>query len=685
MVPFVVIIAIMALASITISIYSLSDTMKTQTLNTLKKESHITQNNLDHIWDTMTLATEIMGQIRPLSPDMLRDKTPHSKRQAIFDWNNLKLFTHPSSLSPFQEKQYKTLLELGRLSEKQVIPHLYHHNDSFHIELVSVSSIKKKKENRPIIAEYPINTSVLDALQAHIQSNLALVYFGNLEGEKRAEILTTSPIINALPALQKQLKKHIKHNLKKQKKEFIRSAQIGTTTYTIFFKQTNLSPNLYFTIVKTSEEMLHAKIQVILVTIFVLLLISFCIFCIYALIIQKITSSIDILSSVSEKVAKGDLDQHVYLDASDEIGELSSIFNQMVVNLKESSENLQKEKERSETIISYIPEGIIVTDPENRLIVANHKAEDMFNFSLNEVQGKILLEYINNEELLTVLSEKLNTNAQVVTREVTIPGENDDETHIYSLTSSLVDDTDGEPLGVITILKDMTYEKQIEELREGFLRTVSHELRTPLTSVIGFIELVRSGINISDEQGSFLDTALNEATNLKKLIDDLLDLSQLKAGRMRTQKEYVNIKDFLNDIMTTLKPLAKGKDIELLSTFKKKDLYVMADASKLRRVVINLVSNALKFTKSGYVKVSCIETHSHMQFEVEDSGIGLREKEKEVIFEKFRQVDYSSHREYEGIGLGLSIVKKLVNMHGGEIWVESIYGEGSSFFFTIEK
>jgi PAS domain S-box-containing protein len=681
MVPFVVIIAVMALASMIISIYSLTNTITKNTRKVLIKESVLIKNYESSIWNQMNFVAKLIPSLRRLTPDTFKDAAKFADTPNSFDWNKLKVYPYPDAIPESKREKYDSLIELGMLGEHQVIPHIHQGEDEFKITLLSVSPRLVKRNWVPVIAEYSIDTSVLKEMENVIQSNIALLFFGDLEGERRAELLTASPIISALPALQKQLKRQIKNT---SKDSFFHRAKLGTTTYTIHFQQSTLYPKLYFASVKTSEEMLNAKIRIIVITILVLLLISAFIFGIYALIIQKITTSIDILSSVSEKIAKGDLEQHVYLDASDEIGELSNIFNQMVINLKDSSERLKREKERSEAIISCIPEGIVVTDLENRLILANHKAEDMFNFSLNEVQGKFLLEHINNEDMITVLGEKQMDSLKPVTQEVQIPGENN-ENHIYQLTSSLVGNNDGEAIGVITVLRDMTHDKQIEELREGFLRTVSHELRTPLTSVIGFIELVKSGINISDEQREFLNTALNEASNLKKLIDDLLDLSQIKAGKMKMQLEEVNVKELIDNVVTTLKPLAKGKKLKLTSTFKNSKTTVFADPAKLRRVFINLISNAIKFTQEGHVKISCSDEGSHCAFAVEDTGIGLREEEKDVIFEKFRQIDYSSTREYEGIGLGLSIVRQLVEMHNGEITVASEYTKGSTFTFTIQK
>lgn len=408
----------------------------------------------------------------------------------------------------------------------------------------------------------------------------------------------------------------------------------------------------------------------------ILVFVNVLIFCIYSVIIRKITNSIEILSSVANEVSKGDLDQQIDIHATDEIGELAFVFNHMIKNLKESSSNLILEKKRSEAIISSIPEGLIVTDMENRLILANHMAETLLQYSM---------EYITHDSIIQTLIQSDHDERKSITREMSIPTQ-DGKARFYLVSSSLVSNERKEHMGVITILRDVTHERELEELREGFLRTVTHELRTPLTSIIGFIELIYQSedTHLSDQKKQFLKIALTEASSLKNMIDDLLDLSKMRAGKIKTVPASIVVKDVMESVASTFLPLAKGKSLEIIVQPIDPTLEVKADALKLRRVLINLVSNALKFTQEGYITLSCVRDDAQgVVFAVSDTGIGLLEEEREVIFEKFRQIDYSTTRKYEGIGLGLYIVKQLVEMHGGQVWVESDYGKGSTFLFSI--
>ncbi len=449
------------------------------------------------------------------------------------------------------------------------------------------------------------------------------------------------------------------------------------------FMRSSENPAIIYVATKTKSVIFSVIVQITIGIILVILLSTSWVFIMDLLIIKKMTTSIDILRSVSKKVAKGDFTEKVYIQSSDEIGELSIAFNQMITQLKESTDTIIKQKEQADAIIKCIPDGIIVTDFKNNLILANKKAEDIFEFKTQDNYSKNISQFIHHSSLQEHSShlKKVETYAS----EISYTKESSE--FILLMNSTVVHNRKNKPIGIIYLIRDITYEKEIEQLREGFLRTVSHELRTPLTSVIGFIELVtHSGKGqFSDEQESWLNTSLNEARTLKELINDLLELSQIQAKKTNLQPTSVNVFSFIDTITTSLSPLTKGKDLKLLNDVSDKDLMITVDKAKLRRIMVNLISNGIKFTKEGYVKISCIEKDDFVEFCIADTGIGLKENQQDVIFEKFRQVDYSSTREFEGIGLGLSIVKELVQLHEGDVRVESYFGQGSSFYFTIKK
>ena len=691
MVPFMAVIAIMALASIIISTYSISELMTKTISKDLKTDTNLINKELEDINSYVAFLSNLTPKFTNYTlKNLTIDTLLVSSNNTIFNKKNITLYQKNTPESLLTDTPlYAEFLSSPKLPIPNNQTLVFKKNGAFQLNIAGFQNIERQKSNYPLIINYTISNAFLKHIN-HLASNeIGLLYTGEFHTETVTEFVWKNALFKKNKALQNYIKRLMSQPKINTQSTYLTNTKINSTAFHIYIQQTSIHPNLYTVNIKTSENLLIAKIKIILSTLIVLLIVSLCIFGIYTLIIQKLTTSIDVLSSVSKKVSAGDFEQHVFFDASDEIGELSNIFNNMVQSLKESSINLIKEKERSEAIISCMPEGIIVTDKENRLILANSKAEEMFNFSTNEVQGSSLLKYINNEDLKTVFNENLNEQTDVITREVQLENnKNEEDPKFFSLTSSIVKNNKNEQLGFITVLRDISHEKQIEELREGFLRTVSHELRTPLTSVMGFIELVQSGSggkNISEKQKGYLATSLKEASNLKNLIDDLLDLSQFKAGKIKMNIEQVTVKTLIDNIITTLSPLAKGKNLKLISTLNDSRIKIDADVDKLRRILLNIISNAIKFTPEGSISISIKRQADCLEFAIEDTGIGLKEEEKDVIFEKFRQVDYSSTRKYEGIGLGLSIVKKLVNMHKGTIWVESEYGKGSVFHFTIMK
>lgn len=450
----------------------------------------------------------------------------------------------------------------------------------------------------------------------------------------------------------------------------------------ITFQSIDPSSSVY-TFIATKYTSNQAIIKIVLGILVVILLSTVGLYFMYSLIIKKMTTSIDILRSVSKKVANGNFDEKVFIHSSDEIGDLSIAFNQMISQLKESTTTIIKQKEQSDAIIACIPDGIIVTDLKNKLLIANNKAEDLFNFKTKE-------NYLNSIETC-IKHHSFKEHAKQIKKKLHYSSEftytQNETSSVFNMMSTLVSNDQQKPIGIIYLIRDITHEKQLEELREGFLRTVSHELRTPLTSVIGFIELVMhtDEDKFSEEQYSCLKTALNEARSLKVLINDLLELSHMRAKQTNLNYKAINIFNLVENVTKSLYPLTKGKQLELLNLIEFRNLEISVDEAKIRRILVNLISNGIKFTNQGAISIKCNENETHLEFCIEDTGIGLKDNEKNVIFEKFRQIDFSSTRQYEGIGLGLSIVKELVELHEGKVWVESTFGHGSRFYFTISK
>ncbi|MGZ3618674.1 MAG: sensor histidine kinase, partial [Ktedonobacteraceae bacterium] len=230
--------------------------------------------------------------------------------------------------------------------------------------------------------------------------------------------------------------------------------------------------------------------------------------------------------------------------------------------------------------------------------------------------------------------------------------------------------------------------ERADQLKSQFLANVTHELRTPLHSIISYGALILEGFldgELTKEQEEHIQFMVRRAEDLSHLVDDMLDLSKIEADHIEVKIEPVELAVCLTDVVNQLKPLANNKELYLTLKLEQGLPLVLADSYRLRQIVINLASNAIKFTEKGGVTISCspIRNGSMERLAVQDTGIGISPAALGYIFEAFRQADGSTTRRFGGTGLGLTIAKKLIELQGGEVAVESIIGQGSTFSFTL--
>lgn len=227
--------------------------------------------------------------------------------------------------------------------------------------------------------------------------------------------------------------------------------------------------------------------------------------------------------------------------------------------------------------------------------------------------------------------------------------------------------------------------KEVDRLKSQFLANMSHELRTPLNSIIGFSRVILKGIDgpITEQQRQDLEAIYNSGQHLLGLINDILDISKIEAGKMELTFEPTDLKEIIRGVMSTAIALVKDKPIELQQSVPADLPTIIADSRRVRQVLLNLVSNAAKFTDEGFIRVEARVEGDYVVISVSDSGIGIPPEKLPHIFEAFTQVDSSPSRKYGGTGLGLTISKSFVELHGGKIWVESELGKGSTFTFTL--
>ncbi|MFO0795408.1 MAG: ATP-binding protein, partial [Candidatus Brocadiaceae bacterium] len=228
--------------------------------------------------------------------------------------------------------------------------------------------------------------------------------------------------------------------------------------------------------------------------------------------------------------------------------------------------------------------------------------------------------------------------------------------------------------------------EKANKLKSEFLATMSHELRTPLNAIIGFAEVLRDEITgtLNTEQKEYIGDIHSSGQHLLNMINSILDLSKIEAGKLELHYEEFSVKEAINEVLNTIVGFSDKKDIGINTNIHEDILSISADKVKFKQIMFNLLSNAIKFTpEHGRVAIDVKRMDSHIKISVIDTGIGIKQDDMDKIFEAFRQLDSTYARKYEGTGLGLTLTKRLVELHGGKIWVKSEYGKGSSFTFTL--
>ncbi len=280
----------------------------------------------------------------------------------------------------------------------------------------------------------------------------------------------------------------------------------------------------------------------------------------------------------------------------------------------------------------------------------------------------------NNEiQLIINIMRGIRKNQFNTSAEIKLPGNlNELEVEIHKMYRKIENDIDRL--------------KKLEKVRTEFLGNVSHELRTPIFAIQGYIETLLNGaIDDKKVNRTFLEKANQHVNNLNNLLNDLIDISMIESKQMKMSLRYFKLTPFIENIISEFKESAEKKNLELNLLEINPELEVFGDKERLKQVMINLITNAIKYTEKGKVEVGAEEFDKNVRVFVKDTGIGIPEKDLNRIFERFYRVDKNRSREMGGTGLGLAIVKHIVEAHNSKIEVKSQLGIGSEFYFFLKK
>ncbi len=433
-----------------------------------------------------------------------------------------------------------------------------------------------------------------------------------------------------------------------------------------------------------SIEGQRKAIMVTLITIFIAIVIAY--FLTRSLVrpllnITRVAKSVD--------VGSGNFPAPVEINTRDEIQELAQTFNGMLEKLKGYAElqveRLIIEQKKTEAIIFSIKDGIIMTDYQGKIQLISHMAKNILGLNEEEAAlGQPLWKFLPSAELKTACMDLLTNPVAGKSIEVKMTkGERDE---FYTVSSEQVK-TPGkqEALGLVTVLHDITLEKELDSMKEEFLHSITHDLRNPLTAIRGFIRLFQSGQTgeLSPIQTKMFETMDKASLRLTNMVNDILDLARLESNRLTLHIEPSKTDEIANRVIELFMPQTKSSGVVLTLETTGEIPLLPVDPNLIERVFTNLVGNATKFTPdNGAITIRIRDEGEAIRFSVDDNGEGIPESYLEKVFDKFRQVE--GHFK-GGAGLGLTICKRIVEAHMGRIWVESQVGKGSSFIFTLPK
>lgn len=343
--------------------------------------------------------------------------------------------------------------------------------------------------------------------------------------------------------------------------------------------------------------------------------------------------------------------------------------------------DLQQERNKIKSVIQSAAEGIVVVDEKNEVVLINSQTRQLLGLSHNHRIPKAFIDFVVNP----LRNDLLKQNKEFLFKELdlTTPLK-------ISLRVGIawMRDYQGEKTGVVVLFQDISREKEVERLKNELISTVSHELRTPLTTMKEFVSIMSDGIAgpLTADQKEYLNMVMSDMNRLARIINDLLDISKLEAGRMELQKRLIDPGLLIKDQLASFRPEAESKKIALSVNLPSKLPQIYIDPDRITQVLVNLIGNALKFTPEGSsVTVKVEESADSIQIQVTDTGVGIAKDNFSKLFDRFQQINRKPGPGAKGTGLGLAISKSIVELHKGKIWVESEIGRGSIFVFTLPK
>lgn len=380
---------------------------------------------------------------------------------------------------------------------------------------------------------------------------------------------------------------------------------------------------------------------------------------------------------------------------SEQLGDIAGAIEDMLMPkermVKVSSSKLKQlvaDKERVDNIIRNIADGLVVVDAEGKVSFMNPAAEKILGIDKQTIAGKLLRNHISDEHLLTLVKDLKLDKEGAIAKDIEIVTPDESTKKVLRASSAVIENSNGNTVGMVAILNDVTKQREIEKLKSDFVANVSHELRTPLAVMQQNLSLLLNGLTgaLNDDQKKFIESSLDNLGRLRRLINDVLDIAAIEAGKLKLNKSVRDINESVVKVVDFIKTLAKTKGISIDVVLPQSGLELEIDKDRIEQVLLNLLGNAIKFTPEGGKITVCVrDGQSEISVSVKDTGIGIKKEDIDRIFNKFEQLRPSYQSGIGGTGLGLPIAKEIIQLHQGRLSVESKIGEGSVFLFTLPK
>ncbi|MFO7576860.1 MAG: ATP-binding protein [Pelovirga sp.] len=399
---------------------------------------------------------------------------------------------------------------------------------------------------------------------------------------------------------------------------------------------------------------------------------------------RRISRPLEAMRRGAERFARGDLSTPLAVKGAEEIAALAAAMNTMAFELDERMRTVVRQHNEQKAVLASMVEGVLAVDTNERIIRINRAAATLLGVQNEEVQGRSLQEAIRKADLQRFVSRTLAARTPVE-GDIVLPGRED----LYlQAHGTLLRGANGQELGALIVLNDVTRLRRLENVRRDFVANVSHELKTPVTAIKGFVETLQEGaIHDPDSANRFLGIIVRQADRLDAIIDDLLTLARIEQGSDQGELPLADLplRPVLEAAVQACALLAADKQVAVELACPA-DLGARINAPLLEQAVVNLLTNAIKYSPAGgRVAVTATQEENRLVLKVEDWGCGIAAEHLPRLFERFYRADKARSRKQGGTGLGLAIVKHIVQAHAGDVTVHSTPGSGSTFSISIPQ